>query len=251
MKRYLLLIVLLITTATGAWAIKGPQGVSGSWHDFSSVNPNPNWYTAANEDEVCIFCHTPHGGKLNTQLWNRDLPDANAFTHYSSATLSPTAELSNPTRPVNQESLLCLSCHDGTVAMNSLLNYSNSTGAQPNGGSANMILFMFGPGAVIGSATNASTGFAEGSTLLSDDHPISFSYTTVYDYNAPKNHTKLHDITAAESSGVRFFGATDRVECSSCHDPHVNYTASGNPAYAPFLITPNNGSALCLACHIK
>jgi hypothetical protein len=61
----------------------------------------------------------------------------------------------------------------------------------------------------------------------------------------------LDTVANAQADGVRFFGATNYIECSTCHDPHVNYSASGDPAYTPFLITPNTNSNLCLACHIK
>ena len=89
---------------------------------------------------------------------------------------------------------------------------------------------------------------------LTDDHPISFSYAGVlssgeYAPTGPKAN-KLHLLQEAKDKGVDFFGPSkDMVECSSCHDPHVDYVT--NAAYRPFLITTNAGSALCLACHIK
>jgi hypothetical protein len=68
-------------------------------------------------------------------------------------------------------------------------------------------------------------------------------------YNDFVPEVKLHTVAAAQAAGVRFFGATNFVECSTCHDPHVDYFTA--PDYTPFLITPNTGSNLCLACHIK
>lgn len=259
MKKFLPLLILLLFCSVDALA-KGPQSVSAGRHNFSSVAPtlNPaNNYTASNEDEVCIFCHTPHGGALNTPLWNRSIPGAGTFTHYTSATLSLTSDLGlSSTRNVSQESLLCLACHDGTVAINSLLNYSPV--GTPDGGTVGPVIggfWGFGQGALIGSAWDGA-GYS-GTTLLTDDHPISFSY---YDmYQVTSNQAKFQDYSVAEGAGVRFFppgvaagAGTKRVECSTCHDPHVNYEGvGGDSSYAPFLITSNTGSQLCLACHIK
>lgn len=256
MKKILLILVVAMLAAAAVQA-KGPQGVSKTVHNLSSTSPDPG-YRSTNEDEVCIYCHTPHGGSLSAPLWNRNLPGpADSFLHYSSATLLPAlAGTWTTNRPVSTESLLCLSCHDGGVAMNSIINYSNSTGALPNQNFPMTPMFI-GVGSIIGDITDAS-GFPMYETRnLSDDHPISFSFYDVY--NAGSYDDKLHTISYAEGKGVRFFptGGGEvvggkRVECSSCHDPHVDYTqTTGNTAYAPFLITPNAGSNLCLACHVK
>lgn len=260
MIKKIVLAVGLLFVATNLWAawVPGPSDVTNTWHNMGSTAPNPfSQYRATNEDEVCIFCHTPHGGTLNTPLWNRALPDqsvGNKFTHYTSATLSATIK-NDAARLVNPESLLCMSCHDGTVAMNSIINISNRTiGGVPNGGSIGKLQTYYewgfpGIGTVIGDAPNAA-GYGTGSSRdLRDDHPISFSYTSVY--GEPGYAAKLKVVGDAKLAGIRFFGATDRVECSSCHDPHVNGNAAGASAYLPFLITPNTASALCLACHIK
>lgn len=235
--------VVMLFVATNTWA-----DVAGTRHNLSSTSTVPfNQYMATNEDEVCVFCHTPHGGTLVAALWNRNLP-VGAFTHYTSATLAPSVGAVG--RPVQNESLVCLSCHDGSVAMNSIIN---SSGATPDN-TMSMQTMWTGIGAVIG-ATNADLTATRD---LSDDHPISFSYVDVL--GDPGMGAKLHTVGDAETAGVRFFplnvaaaAGTKRVECSSCHDPHINHESStgGNPAYAPFLVMPNTASALCLACHIK
>ena len=153
-----------------------------------------------------------------------------------------------------------MGCHDGSVAVDHLINDPNSLNGAPiliYGGQTNVdIRGIFGtPGARIGGAPGA----ANTSGNLTDDHPISFSYQNVYDdpkysVGGPKDG-ELQDVAAAKTAGVRFYGtvAESRVECSSCHDPHVDYeTAANDPYdYTPFLIMPNAGSALCLACHVK
>lgn len=256
-----ILVVAVLLVATNLWAVQGPMDVSKTRHNLSSTLDTTNlpgaaYFKAGNEDEVCIFCHTPHGGIMNTPLWNRALPTASGFTHYSSATLS-TYLKNLSARVVSPESLLCMSCHDGSMAdgriMNSIINNSNRTiGGQPDNNVNIVPMFGITTGGAIGAAIVGGVITNE-TTNLSDDHPISFSYSS----SQNQKSTALRSPAAAKLLGVRFFGpdiATGNfVECSSCHDPHVNYTAlnGGDAAYAPFLITPNTGSALCLACHIK
>ena len=257
MFKKIVLVVGLLLIATNLWAAKD---VSVTRHNLSSTATalTPvNYYISTNEDEVCIFCHTPHGGTLNTPLWNRAVPTGIGFTHYSSTTLAPT--LLGPAaaaRVVWPESLLCMSCHDGSLAMSTLSNVSNRTGGVPliDATPLGKMQTMFeNPGSVIGDRhdpvnTWKTLGVAND---LSDDHPISFSYSAVL--GDPGFASKLKSVLLAKGAGIRFFGATDRVECSSCHDPHANYEAAygGDASLSPFLVMNNNGSALCLACHIK
>jgi len=261
----------------------GPPGIRYTIHNLS--NASPSNYKAESEDEICIFCHTPHGGSLTGPLWNRptavtgvadgnfygfaaDLKSAAYFTHYNSVTL--TAAARGDTRTVNDESLLCMTCHDGTIAVNRVLNVSNRTAPDPTYPTMRIdnasdqwvpVISTAGfptvPGPVIGdSLAKIALGDPPGGDL-SDDHPISFNYATVQTDPA---ETGLWPLATAVSNGVRFFGG-NRVECSTCHDPHVDYgdASMGSPnsgdvnhtKYTPFLIMSNEASALCLACHIK
>lgn len=257
MFKKIVLVVGLLLITTNLWAAKN---VSVTRHNLSSTSAalTPvNYYISTNEDEVCIFCHTPHGGTLNTPLWNRTVPTGIGFTHYTSSTLAPTVQ-SDSTRVVNAESLLCMSCHDGAIAMSTLSNVSNRTvGGTPM---IDLIplgkmqtMFMGEVAAVIGDRQDPVEPWKTlGATQdLSDDHPISFSYSAVR--GDAGFDLKLKTLALAKGAGIRFFGVTDRVECSSCHDPHANYEADygGDAALTPFLVTSNNGSALCLGCHIK
>ncbi len=109
--------------------------------------------------------------------------------------------------------------------------------------------FGSGPGPVTG-ASLASPGV---NTDLRDDHPISFSYTAVT--GDAGNAGQFHADTDVEPD-LLLAGAGQRVECTTCHDPHVNYlTGYGFPGadgdYDPFLRMPNSGSQMCLTCHIK
>lgn len=257
MLRLVSLVMALVFC--GCWAASaamGPQKVKNTVHNLSTSG---EWmYISDNEDEICIFCHTPHGGSLNGPLWNRALPGASEFTHYTTATLDNVTD--GASRALSDESLLCMSCHDGAMAINHVLNPSNRTGAQPiMFPGVNELTIMDMPGMIAG-VIGKSLDNEFSRRDLTDDHPISFSYDAVRAaYQGAGRGNQLHAPLDAVAAGVRFYSPGNRVECGSCHDPHVNYDSTipsgGDPTanenYRPFLITPNIGSALCLACHNK
>lgn len=260
------LVAAVLFLAAPLWA-KGTPGVANTIHNLSTSSIGAPVY-ASNTDEICVFCHTPHGGSLSGPLWNRSLPGASSFTHYNSATLSLSSLGVLATRPVNDESLLCMSCHDGSVAVDHLLNDPNSLQGTPIaffGGIVTDLTLADGfgsPNANIGGSPSNTAGNGD----LTDDHPISFSYQAVqaqsiYGTGGSRDGelrpigdtTDVNSVLGWKNEGVRLFGSDFRVECSSCHDPHVDYVSGINAPknYKPFLIRPNNGSDLCLACHNK
>jgi hypothetical protein len=220
-------------------------------------------------------------------LWNKvyDRTTASTYRLYtSSKSLSTTVKNSSIT--ATSESMLCLSCHDGKTAVNVLHNSRVRETTDVNGDA----IIDFGLGfattdpqrmgdAWIGStSTNPSnlgavrdangkiptSTAALNGTNLTDDHPIGFSYQSVL--GEPGKSSVLNTLAQAKINGLRFFGSNgDRVECSSCHNPHVYYGYGLNGGSrvalpgatqpykdrAPFLVRDNNGSALCLGCHIK
>lgn len=230
----------------------------------SSGDGTDRKFYSTTEDQVCVFCHTPHNSNPVSPLWNKYLPN-NAAGFYkmytSSRTLTPTARAATAPGAV---SLLCLSCHDGKTAINVLHN--SSVGSDAGGsydagdklvdfggwpGEINIQQFSFGVKAKtnIGGVTD---GDVNAGNFLADDHPIGFSYTAAQ----AQSNNRLNDLTAVgtKSGGkIRFFPPNNSVECSSCHDPHVNYTAGpgANAELGPFLAMSNTGSSMCLACHNK
>lgn len=95
---------------------------------------------ASGTTEVCIFCHTPHGANATTTggisngaapqapLWNRKVNLGTAYTPYSGPNFDSMG--TNPGRPKGV-SLACLSCHDGTISFDSLINPPGSGGFIP------------------------------------------------------------------------------------------------------------------------
>jgi predicted CXXCH cytochrome family protein len=180
--------------------------ITGSAHDFSGNG----WA----QNQICITCHTPHNADTsvaNAPLWNHEVTTA-TYTLYTSNTLDAT--LGQP----NGVSKLCLSCHDGTVALDS---FGGTTGSTMISGNANL------------------------GTDLSDDHPISFDYTAVAatDSGIYAETTAVTGITGVSTISDLLSG--NNMECSSCHDVHNKY---GN---ANLLVKANTGSQLCLTCHNK
>ena len=249
-----LLGVALFLSVPSIVFARGPQEIGYTLHNLSISGFNakkmlPSEYAANNEDRICVFCHTPHGGSLDAPLWNRDISNQNGhgagigyYQHYTSATLSSAG--ANTTRDINPESLICLSCHDGSIGVGG--NLINTGGITPSNSTKNIAGINGIPGPRIGGSLAAPTA----SNDLRDDHPISISMQTAF--NA-KGLAEFKD-PATVTADLRMFGGTNyMVECATCHDPHVNYTSlgGGDPSYAPFLAMPNTNSGMCLACHVK
>ena len=93
--------------------------VANTRHNLGTGGPGPNTFSGT--AEICVFCHTPHGGDTTAAvpLWNRTLAAPSSYTTYDSlgSTSMDAAEA-----PVGSVSIACLSCHDGAQAMDTLLN---------------------------------------------------------------------------------------------------------------------------------
>ena len=204
MKR-LFIVLALATLATGVCLGQ----VAGTAHDLTA--------SAAGGDRVCVFCHTPHNAAPDVPLWNHTL-SGSTFTAYDSITMDAT-DNGNWTGADGTVSALCMSCHDGSVGLGSLINTPAA------GGPTDTTTTM---GAV---AANLGTD-------LTNDHPVAFTY----DGTLQTADGELVD-PATLTGAVGLFG-TGQVECASCHDAH-------DDTNAPFLVMDNTGSALCVTCHVK
>ncbi len=202
--------------AGGSVAMAGT--IAGTAHDFST--------SAWSGGQICIACHTPHAANTavtDAPLWNHTLSSVATYALYTSPTLNATTG-----QPVGT-SKLCLSCHDGTVAVDS---FGGATGGT----------FMGGKDAV-----------GAGTAGLSDDHPISITYNTALataDGALFDPSTKSVTIGSGTQTKTGTLAATmlysSQVQCASCHDVHNTFTAS-----TPLLKVSKTASALCLTCHNK
>lgn len=221
--------------------------------------------------EACVYCHTPHGDPKREDpvlspgrgdaafpaqafLWNHKDSAVPSYTMYNSSSMDATVAAGTQVGPASK---MCLSCHDGTVAVGSVeIAMIVGTGVllNPNIGSATITDTTTGKNSNIGGV---------GGSDLSNDHPISFQYSDavaaadgelvspsnsggdigvrvgrgVLNYNTENS---LTDPKAPVAVGTRkavplekqhtFDGTTvatidvtqgGTVECTTCHDPHI------------------------------
>ncbi len=192
--------------------------ITGSEHDFSDINP---------DGQICVNCHTPHNADTSVTtapLWNHEVTQA-VFDLYSSPTMN-----SIPGQP-SGSSKLCLSCHDGTVAVDSF------------GGNTGTDFITSDEGAYIG-------------TDLSDDHPISITYNTALSVTDPGLlDPATTNVTIGQGGDKTNTGTVsslllpaDQLQCSSCHDVHNNFVP---PDEDNLLVVTKQNSAICFTCHNK
>ncbi len=191
-----------------AAAGSAPYSIVDSKHNLSISGPGE--VRATTEGDICIFCHAPHSKTGQSPLWNHELSSA-SYTPYKSSTLKAT--VGQPTG----SSKLCLSCHDGTVALGMVRSRSTPIQMRTPSG-----LLPIGRGRM--------------GTDLSGHHPISFTY----DNTLVTTKGELRD-PATLNQQVRL-DHDKQMQCTSCHDPHRDQ-------YGKFLVKDNKASALCLDCH--
>ena len=191
-------------------------GLLKSKHDLSAANQTT--IAAETEREVCNFCHGTHGSPGQPAMWQHKLSIA-PYTPYSSSTLKAT--VGQPTGA----SKLCLSCHDGTVALGTMHGKGKGKGK----GSESLVRMR-------GGVTTIPPGPSLLGRDLSDDHPVSMAYNSAL---AARNG-QLHDPSTLKQQ-VRLDG-DGMVQCTSCHDPH-------NSVNRHFLVLDDRGGRLCVACH--
>jgi len=207
--RHLVSVAALLVAAS-LWADK--LEVLNSKHNLSATGAP----IRSNEPDACVFCHTPHTSMVSvTPLWNHSL-SGQTYNTYTSSSYD-----SGPATPAAGSSKMCLSCHDGTVALGQTVSKGliSTTGAM-------------GAAAVLG-------------TNLGNDHPVGVQpggAARVDDGQLAT--TLLQNPPTSKDPAVKLPGG--RVECTTCHDPHrQNIDATAQR----FLVRPNHSSGLCLACH--
>lgn len=254
-------------------------GISGSKHDLTSTGTGTNRLSVAGEGEICVFCHTPHGSSNSAPLWNKNLALlGGTYQQYSSSTMDASATTGGV-------SLACLSCHDGTQAMDSMINgpgsgnynasyttgtaraYSantwtngNTDGKMEAGGVFNLGTDLRNDHPIMIPYCGGGVGTPTTGGLTASGATISIAGCADADFNTPVGNAsgdqKVWFNTGSGGAGKdkgdiqlynRSGGATFFVECGSCHDPHN----AGGSAPATFLRISNAGSAVCLTCHNK
>ncbi len=252
--------------------------------DGQQMDPYRNNYA-----EVCVYCHTPHGASsaLAAPLWNRTFKGNTYQTYDQLNTVTLTQTISQP----GANSLTCLSCHDGTTAVDSIINmpgsgrYDAAQATQTDDGTINTFLDTWtNPGptdatdhlklqlgatgclgchapGTLASTAQDFTVFVIG-TDLRNDHPVGITFpTSSTDFNTTTGVSTRGDAffdldgdARMDKNEVRLYDTGDgpEVECASCHDPHGVESAGAGSKFNPtFLRVSNVGSALCMTCHVK
>jgi predicted CXXCH cytochrome family protein len=209
--------------AANGWGEGEDRSIIGTKHNLSATGPGPI-KSDDPDSEICIFCHTPHFARVDAPyLWNRADSEA-AYITYESSTLH-AGEMFEGRRRVGQPtgaSKLCLSCHDGTIALGAVLSREQA--------------LSFPVGIEYLTEGRLTSGPGHLGTDLSDDHPVSF----VYDEALAASHGELASPGSLPSE-VRL-DWEGMLQCTSCHFPHDN-------TYGKFLVMDNSHAALCTTCH--
>lgn len=212
MKKLTMASVAILAVVSGGLS----ASIVNTKHDITT---NTTYDNTGNSDQqqVCVYCHTPHNSAAkgtSGPIWNRDYTNG-AFTMYGAVGGSGSGRATADAP--GAETLACLSCHDGTTAIDSLHNTPGAGAWSSNG------------------EVIPTTSFAYVGTDLSDDHPVSLTYT-------PGNA----GLRAVDSIGnmVLFTNAngSNQLECASCHQVH-------NDNLGSFLRVSAVDSAVCTACH--
>ncbi|WP_136516188.1 cytochrome C [Geomonas edaphica] len=210
-------------------------GVVGSKHDMNQLSGAQK----DSQGRVCAFCHTPHHKVEATELdynplWSHKVNVDKNFTPYDSVTFN-----SNITGdPLAGPSRLCMSCHDGVIAVDQ--HYGN-TGSTLTG---RIVGDNFGEIAV-GKFND-----------LSNDHPIGFDLTGINGLDkgirallkAPNNGSTKADLDGKAITTLGFNDGKGHslMTCASCHDVHNKDNVD-----TAFLYEKQLNSQFCVMCHDK
>jgi predicted CXXCH cytochrome family protein len=246
------LVFLIWCTSAMAAAIVGDpvlgadDPILGSKHDFTGLNARAgvvamSGVAFSDYGYSCVYCHIPpeEAGANPADFggidgWNRYVPALSNYNLYDSPTLD------NKTNSPNPISMLCLSCHDGTMAVDMVI-FRPAT-FDPSQDTA--MHMRINPSDDIESCGKCHNGqVAHDITVkmlgsdLRNDHPISMQYAGLnfkdIDFRPP-------DTPSGFNNGVKLYNGN--VECMTCHNVH-------DPSREVLLRA--NAEVLCFTCHVK
>jgi len=260
------------------------SNIALSKHNMSANAPAANTVRATDPEdtEICVFCHTPHEANTNIggPLWNRSASGL-PYQAYNSSSLD-AGVLDAP----GGSSKLCLTCHDGTVAIGAVNNKAGPGGYDSAWNRSDPI-----PMSEV-TMPSGTEGFERllGQDLQ-NDHPISVKYDSNLALLDGELETPAGLKQETVSGGKTIVGArgvpgllskpllplekkggagsalTDgEIQCGTCHDPHIIELDSSKSLDVSIkflrlnrfqLSDPVGGSfnkeedIVCLACHNK
>lgn len=217
--------------------------LQGSKHDLTGFNERAGVEAMTglvfnDYRDPCIYCHVPSSVQGATSPGGAQIKDWNRYFS-SDAEVYQSPSLRAKVKNLGPESLICLSCHDGSMAVDMVISKPGDWSAKDEAG-LHMKLDR-------GGGLERCTQCHDGSTAhrmdivvigknLMDDHPVGVDYPGAFDsadFHPPGSGGQFNN-------GIRLF--RNRVECATCHDVH-------NPDIVPFLrVEPKY---LCVTCHNK
>jgi predicted CXXCH cytochrome family protein len=228
MRKIYFLLIMIVFFSVNCFVFfqhRAFAGIKGTKHDLSVTGAGT--IKALQETQTCIFCHTPHNADPAYPLWGHEVTQTTNYKHYTSASLvSYTSESDAP--PIDGISRLCLSCHDGTIAL----------GAVTAGHQQILMTSKFIP--------FDAPGYL--GTDLSGGHPISIVYDETLVSRRASLYPNLMQLKWPISDrNVKLYPTQDGygIQCSSCHDPHGGRGSSDAP---PFWQKAEYED-VCLVCH--
>lgn len=163
----------------GAALIAGSAsaGITSTLHNLGTTGTGQN--TTTGTGEICVFCHTPHGSDTSAAvpLWNKKLPDNTSFTTYDQ--LGTSTLDGGITAVVGSVTIACLSCHDGSQAMDNILNAPGSGFYDDTGGGVGgraTADYPWSTGGTVDATGTLTSGIALIGKDLQDDHPVGVQY---------------------------------------------------------------------------
>ena len=266
MKRYAIGLVVgafgLSLASSSVLAYSGSyvpgSGINGTVHDLGTAHNGMNYVAnpADSLNRICIFCHTPHnayrlspanggpgfGGGLEAPdafdylpLWNHALPETTDYLMYDNGPGAPgigpkaSQAILDGMTP-GGASLLCLSCHDGSVAVNAYGNPNGACTSASSGGTVISPCYQIGQDKYLG-----------------NHHPIGFNYDNVVPADPEIRNPDNTLLTTLTTIRQHLYGqANQMMECPTCHSVHNK----GNTGER-LLWRSDQNSELCLTCHDK
>lgn len=275
----LLAVATLALGAVGAHA-----GIANTKHNLGANNAANENYMTTGTTEICVFCHTPHASNTNVKapLWNKPVNAGSTYTTYTtavSATIDGSVDMSGI-------SLACLSCHDGTQAMDTMINKPGSGGYNAAGSTITGGVWTGTRQDGTGKMINAGEFISMLGTDLTNDHPVGIQYcgggvstggasTSAAstgncrdaDFNAPQNgliggarawwvDTSVGTPGTRQKTDMILYARAPTLTgdaTSGNYQPFVECASCHDPhtENATFLRIENTQSAVCLACHNK
>lgn len=266
--------IAIFAGLVGSAAVMAAPGIRNSAHDLSSTSAAT--LKNSTNNQICIYCHTPHQAQSAQLLWNHSPTLTSSWTwgnDLDGAALTKTTAGTTLPASLRSSSKRCLGCHDGTVALGDVSNAGNGA-AGIISGLANIA------GETDANGRLANAGFLIGANgNLGGNHPISIPYAGQTAYNGmdsavpaalvgPAVQGGYFDIVTGsctsatgvctsapptdgrDGAAINLIPSTPGgttnvgVECSSCHEPH-------NKTGFAFLtrVDVANASGLCRSCH--